>query len=214
MAKRQEPPHARSQRNTPQGNGAHHATPPARGPHRPRAQAPQIAQPDDPNGYRSPAFRDLEQNPYAIDYSGLPRDDEDTEELSPPAFPQFGQNHSTEMLTNHALALRGTAPRARYSPRRTDRTGTDPNAYRSPGYHNPKNTSPQARNKPSPQAPQARQDNSQPRRRERPRWDAPCSQCGAAASVPFEPTAERPALCKPCYLASKPERSAPTAPTT
>jgi len=36
--------------------------------------------------------------------------------------------------------------------------------------------------------------------------DVTCASCGVAAQVPFEPTAERPAYCKTCFEARKPER--------
>lgn len=173
------------------------------GPTRPRPVAPQLPSAEDPNGYRSPAFRDLEHNPYAIDYAGLPKDDDELDAPQPASLSVgHGPRPGGELLTNHAIALRGNGGRGRHAPRRSDRSGTDPNAYRSPGFHDTRGGRPSAK---------TTAHEPPPRRRERPRWDAPCAQCGAAASVPFEPTAERPALCKPCYLASKPAQPAPSA---
>lgn len=178
-----------------------------RGPSRPRAVAPQLPSAEDPNGYRSPAFRDLEMNPYAIDYAGLPKDDDELDGDAQPAALSLphGPRPGGELLTNHAIALRGASgARRAHGPRRNDRGGTDPNAYRSPGFHDARGGRVSAK---------TTAHEPQPRRRERPKFDAPCAQCGADATVPFQPTAERPALCKPCYLASKPAQAAAPAPS-
>lgn len=95
--------------------------PPRRGP-APQAAAPRVPSYEDPNAYRSPGFQDLTHNPYRIDYAGLPKDEEDPEGklLQPgPGNARFGNGNG---------APRGMAGR------RPDRTGTDPNAYRSPGF--------------------------------------------------------------------------------
>ncbi len=82
---------------------------------------------DDPNAYRSPGFQDQPQTAYRVDYAGLPRDveDEAPEGNTPVATPgpASGRPHAGP-------------PRGMYG-RRPDRAGTDPNAYRSPGYAGP-----------------------------------------------------------------------------
>jgi CxxC-x17-CxxC domain-containing protein len=175
--------------------------------------APRLPSYEDPNAYRSPGFQDFSHNPYKIDYAGLPKDDEDPDG----AQPQPGN------------ARVDVAPRG-MNGRRPDRAGTDPNAYRSPGFQNdPRNR----RGGVAPKLPQADvaeelgEDLSQqpvaraesathrerpagsPSRRERraqrPRFETTCNACGAAATVPFEPAPDRPAFCKPCYESKRDE---------
>ncbi len=176
------------------------------GPRRPQGPqaAPKLPSYEDPNAYRSPGFQDAPfNNPYKIDYAGLPKDDEDPEGT---------------LLTPQGRRNDG-APRG-LNGRRPDRTGTDPNAYRSPGFHGDhhgRSRGPSPARLPqrdvadtdetlddgqkalervtaAPTGPSRRD-----RRAQRPRFETNCSACGAAAVVPFEPSAERPAFCKPCY---------------
>ena len=87
-------------------------------PSRPRSVA------EDPNAYRSPGFQDVDQNPYKIDYAGLPKDveDEETEGAA-----------STEAPAPQAPRRDPALPRGMLG-RNADRKGTDPNAYRSPAF--------------------------------------------------------------------------------
>lgn len=181
---------------------------------RPQApQAPKLPSYEDPNAYRSPGFQDLSHNPYKIDYAGLPKDDEDPDG----ALPQPGN------------ARVGVAPRG-MNGRRPDRAGTDPNAYRSPGFQNDNKGRRFGAAPKLPQAdvaeelgevsqePVAKAEAAQPRERapggspsrrerraQRPRFETTCNACGAAATVPFEPAADRPAFCKPCYESRREE---------
>ncbi len=41
------------------------------------------------------------------------------------------------------------------------------------------------------------------KKKERPKYDVTCNQCGAAAQVPFEPIAGRDIFCQPCYRARR-----------
>lgn len=94
---------------------------------RPPSQAPARPGPNDPKGYRGPGFQDAPTYDYQIDYAGLPKDEEDDAALPPPpanALP-------SAVLTSHES--RNRAPRG-MGGRRHDRGGTDPNAYRSPGF--------------------------------------------------------------------------------
>ncbi len=93
---------------------------PARSPSPRPAAAPQGSG-HDARGYRSPAFRDVPSYDHAIDYAGLPKDEEEDLAAAPPpnALPSV-------TLTSHEAPRRGF--------RRNDRTGTDPNAYRSPAF--------------------------------------------------------------------------------
>lgn len=91
---------------------------PPQEPPRPRSVA------EDPNAYRSPGFQDVDQNPYKIDYAGLPKDVED--------------DGTADGAAAEAPAAQGPA-RATALPRgmlgrNQDRRGTDPNAYRSPAF--------------------------------------------------------------------------------
>jgi hypothetical protein len=91
-------------------------------PQRPAAPAKPVRPAwDDPNAYRSPGFQDQPQEPWRVDYDGLPRDEEAPEGETPAAAgPRPEQS-------------RQGAPRGMYG-RRPDRVGTDPDAYRSPGF--------------------------------------------------------------------------------
>ena len=155
------------------------------------AQSTQTAAPNDPNGYRSPGFQDYNRKPYKIDDAGLPRDDDESDGQ---AAMLGGYRRLTS--TNPAgavVAARGPStvlPRG-LNGRRPDRGGTDPDAYRSPGFA----TAPQAD-----RAGSSRRE----RRAQRPRFEAVCAECGAPALVPFEPVPGRPAFCKPCYQIKKP----------
>lgn len=188
----------------------------------PNPQTPRLASYEDPNAYRSPGFQELNHNPYAIDYAGLPKDDEDDGQ------PQPGNSIHTPVLTHHgARNPRGMGGR------RPDRSGTDPNAYRSPGFRDeygrgrpqgnggggggggrgPRRDGNGARpagdGAANPTAAreggEGRGPSRRERRNERPRFETTCKECGAAAVVPFEPSEERPAFCKPCYEVKKVE---------
>ncbi len=184
---------------------------PRRGP--PAQAAPRLPSYEDPNAYRSPGFQDISHNPYKIDYAGLPKDDEDPDGVN--AQPQPGN------------ARAGFHPRG-MNGRRPDRAGTDPNAYRSPGFQNERRGS---RSGVAPKLPQADvaeelgessqqmiaraespmrdrapgSPSRRERRAQRPRFETTCQACGAAATVPFEPGPDRPAFCKPCYESKREE---------
>lgn len=101
--------------------GAPAKGPAQRAPHqppRPRSIA------EDPDAYRSPGFQDLDQNPYKIDYAGLPRDVEDDEAVTAEA---------TDRAAPQAPTRGPSLPRGMLG-RHQDRRGTDPNAYRSPAF--------------------------------------------------------------------------------
>lgn len=90
-------------------------------PPRPRSVA------EDPNAYRSPGFQDVDQNPYKIDYAGLPRDVEEEEaELA-------AGGDAPSAPTPAAPPRAPNLPRGMLG-RNQDRRGTDPNAYRSPAF--------------------------------------------------------------------------------
>ncbi len=154
-------------------------------------QGAQMAAPNDPNGYRSPGFQDYNREPYKIDYAGLPQDDDESDGQAA-MLGGYRPLKSTHPAGIGASA-RGpsTALPRGLNGRRPDRGGTDPDAYRSPGFA----TAPQA-------------DRAGPSRRERraqrPRFESTCAECGAPALVPFEPSPDRPAFCKPCYQVKKP----------
>lgn len=104
------PPRGAAPAGSPQG-GARRPPPT---PPRPRSVA------EDPNAYRSPGFQDVDQNPYKIDYAGLPKDvDEDQD--------------GTEAPVPQGPARTPSLPRGMLG-RNQDRRGTDPNAYRSPAF--------------------------------------------------------------------------------
>lgn len=91
------------------------------GPRRPPQEPPRprsVA--EDPNAYRSPGFQDVDQNPYKIDYAGLPRDVEEEE-------------GGAEAPATQGPARAPSLPRGMLG-RNQDRRGTDPNAYRSPAF--------------------------------------------------------------------------------
>ncbi len=94
---------------------------PRRGPQEP-ARPRSVA--EDPNAYRSPGFQDVDQNPYKIDYAGLPKDVEEDQE--PPA-------DGAEAPAPQGPARAPALPRGMLG-RNQDRRGTDPNAYRSPAF--------------------------------------------------------------------------------
>lgn len=116
-ASRPDPNHGRNPANPRPARNAAPAKPP-----RPAAPAkPPRPAWDDPNAYRSPGFQDAPQGPWRVDYDGLPRDEEAPEgEAATAAGPRPEQ-------------ARHGAPRGMYG-RRPDRAGTDPDAYRSPGF--------------------------------------------------------------------------------
>lgn len=91
---------------------------PPQAPPRPRSVA------EDPNAYRSPGFQDVDQNPYKIDYAGLPRDVEEEE---------GADGAAAEAPATQGPARNPTLPRGMLG-RNQDRRGTDPNAYRSPAF--------------------------------------------------------------------------------
>lgn len=142
---------------------------------------------DDPNGYRSPGFQDSYQ--HQIDYSGLPKDDEADDQaamlgLNPPSFARPQTPAPRPTRNGHPRGMNGRQP---------DRSGTDPDAYRSPGFT-------QAQGQGQGQA----QGSSRKSRQQRPRFETQCAECGAPAVVPFQPAEDRPAFCKPCYQIKKP----------
>ncbi len=95
------------------------------GPRRPPQEPPRprsVA--EDPNAYRSPGFQDVDQNPYKIDYAGLPKDVEDEE---------TADGGAAEAPATQGPARAPTLPRGMLG-RNQDRRGTDPNAYRSPAF--------------------------------------------------------------------------------
>jgi len=104
--------------------------PARKAPQRPSPSAAARPSPNDPKGYRGPGFRDAPTYDYQIDYAGLPKDEEDDASLPPPAGPSL----PSAVLTSHEARNRaGRSPRG-MGGRRPDRGGTDPNAYRSPGF--------------------------------------------------------------------------------
>lgn len=104
--------------------------PPRKDPRRPAPPAAARPGPNDPKGYRGPGFQDAPTWDYKIDYAGLPKDEEEDADLPPPpanALP-------SAVLTSHESQHRGGRPPRGMGGRRHDRSGTDPNAYRSPGF--------------------------------------------------------------------------------
>jgi hypothetical protein len=95
----------------------------------PAAAAAARPAPNDPKGYRGPGFRDAPTYDYKIDYAGLPKDEEED-----PAQPLPAQGLPSAVLTSHESAQRGGRSPRGMGGRRPDRGGTDPNAYRSPGF--------------------------------------------------------------------------------
>lgn len=85
--------------------------------------------PNDPKGYRGPGFRDAPTYEYQIDYAGLPKDDDDDASV-----PAGGPALPSAVLTSHESRLHGGRSPRGMGGRRPDRSGTDPNAYRSPGF--------------------------------------------------------------------------------
>ena len=115
----------------PSGQGNGNGQGGGRGPRRaqPGAATWRSAAYDDPNGYRSPAFQDASRA-YRIDYAGLPKDDDEQ--------PGDSAGNSTGPAHFHAQTPRaqsqGNAHPRGMNGRRPDRQGTDPDAYRSPGF--------------------------------------------------------------------------------
>ena len=99
-------------------------------PQRPAQSAAARPSPNDPKGYRGPGFRDAPTYDYKIDYAGLPKDEEEDASLAPPAGPAL----PSAVLTSHEAHNRGGRSPRGMGGRRPDRGGTDPNAYRSPGF--------------------------------------------------------------------------------
>jgi hypothetical protein len=97
----------------------------------PRPSAPVTGRPapNDPKGYRGPGFRDAPTYEYKIDYAGLPKDEDEDASLPPAA-----DALPSAVLTSHESQLRGGRSPRGMGGRRNDRSGTDPNAYRSPGF--------------------------------------------------------------------------------
>jgi hypothetical protein len=106
----------------PRGNAPRN-TPPA-GPRRPQEPPRPRSVAEDPNAYRSPGFQDVDQNPYKIDYAGLPKDVEEEE---------IADGAATEAPATQGPARTPSLPRGMLG-RNQDRRGTDPNAYRSPAF--------------------------------------------------------------------------------
>jgi hypothetical protein len=99
-------------------------------PQRPSPSAAARPSPNDPKGYRGPGFRDAPTYDYQIDYAGLPKDEEEDASLPPPSGPAL----PSAVLTSHEAHNRGGRSPRGMGGRRPDRGGTDPNAYRSPGF--------------------------------------------------------------------------------
>jgi CxxC-x17-CxxC domain-containing protein len=170
--------------------------------------AEQLPPAEDPNGYRAPAFSLASTSAHEIDYAGLPRDEEDDAGSQPNEHGRRDEHVDRFGLRTNAPSSFGghqrgptRGPRARH-----DRAQNvhGPNGYRAPAFANSAPSDPRrpSERRAGPQAPRTR----------RPLHDATCAKCGAAARVPFQPTAERPALCKPCFEAKKgdPRNAAPS----
>ncbi|MFO0626768.1 MAG: hypothetical protein U0325_14230 [Polyangiales bacterium] len=117
------PAQGASRGNAPRGNAPRPAPP--GGPRRPQDPPRPRSIAEDPNAYRSPGFQDVDQNPYKIDYAGLPKDVEEEE---------GAEAGATETPAPQGPARNPTLPRGMLG-RNQDRRGTDPNAYRSPAFH-------------------------------------------------------------------------------
>jgi CxxC-x17-CxxC domain-containing protein len=179
------------------------------------------ASPDDPNGYRAPGFSTQTRSEGLYNQRNAPPLDEIDEEsegqaamLGPANFgaggvDRFGLRTAVPQAALAAPPRRpaprtgGDAhaqPRSGGAPRRNDRAGTDPNAYRSPAFTG---SAPAAAAAPA----------GGPRRERRPqrmRHEATCADCGVQALVPFQPGPDRPAYCKACYQVRKANGTAPT----
>ncbi len=106
--------------------------PARKGSPRPAPTAAARPGPNDPKGYRGPGFRDAPTYDYKIDYAGLPKDED--EDPSLPPLPPPDQSLPSAVLTSHESHRRGGQSPRGMGGRRHDRSGTDPNAYRSPGF--------------------------------------------------------------------------------
>lgn len=111
--------------------GGQRANPNAQVPPHVARLLPRMPGPQDANGYRSPGFQDVER-PYEIDYAGLPKDDEEDIAAAQTAAPGL----ASPVLTSHEGARRDHGMPRGMNGRRYDHKGTDPNAYRSPGFQN------------------------------------------------------------------------------
>jgi len=98
-------------------------------PQRPSPAAAARPSPNDPKGYRGPGFRDAPTYDYKIDYAGLPKDEDEDPSPPPPT-----ESLPSAVLTSHESHNRGGRSPRGMGGRRPDRSGTDPNAYRSPGF--------------------------------------------------------------------------------
>jgi CxxC-x17-CxxC domain-containing protein len=162
------------------------------GSHKPQRSGTWLPSPDDPNGYRAPAFQSETRGAYAIDYEGLPRDEEDGDAPAPAGHDGIDRFGMRTEMRGGAPGPRG--PRGGRGPRR-DRSGTDPDAYRAPAFTNS-----------DPAAPRhgaAAGTSRRARRAQRMRHEATCGDCGVQALVPFQPGPDRPAYCKSCYQVRK-----------
>ena len=175
----------------------------------------ELPPPSDPNGYRAPGFATASTDPHAIDYAGLPRDEEDdaANNGNVPSNPfSRDQNADRFGLRSSAPSSFGGNTRFGGGGRRGQAQGGAPRASSRDGYRSPAfaNSAPADSRGQAPRnggghgaggggAKQARQ--------RRPLIETTCATCGAAARVPFEPSAERPAFCKPCFDAKRPART-------
>lgn len=156
--------------------------------------ADQLPSPDDPNGYRAPAFRYETDSPHVIDYSGLPKDEDDTQHPSPVRnrdddIDRFGLRTDVWAPSRSQRGTRGG------NGRRFDRRGTDPDAYRSPAFRDL-----------DPVLARAPVKAGNRRRGHGARWprhQTTCADCGVQTAVSFQPGPDRPAYCKSCYQARK-----------
>jgi CxxC-x17-CxxC domain-containing protein len=154
--------------------------------------APVYAAADDPNGYRAPGFQSEARGSYTVDYAGLPRDEEPNGNTREVGADRLGMR--APIAAGTARRGRNGHPGDRFAS--TDRAGTDPNAYRSPGFASPqrdtRSTAPR-----------------DPKKSRRMRHEATCADCGVAALVPFQPGPDRPAFCKDCYQVRKANGTVP-----
>jgi CxxC-x17-CxxC domain-containing protein len=178
------------------------------GPRAPQRGGFRLPSPDDPNGYRAPGFQTESRGHYAIDYAGLPKDEDDENDGQAVMLGDRGTVDRQGMRTDARPArpaarggqgARPAMPRG-MNGRRADRSGTDPDAYRSPGFAN---------SAPASRPSSENGSNRRARRAQRMRHEATCGDCGVQAFVPFQPGPDRPAYCKGCYQTRKANGTAP-----
>ncbi len=156
---------------------------PSRGGMAGRGPRPFIAAaPDDPDGYRAPGFS---RQPRVADSGATSAAIDDT--------PQDDERDGQNVMLARYDARADRASRASRGPGTSaDRSGTDPNAYRAPGF----GTAPRVTRDVAPT-------------RERPQHPIVCADCGANATVPFAPTPGKPTYCADCYGARRARNAKP-----